>query len=386
MRAGAGEPIVGRVSTPGGPPPETGAGAGALVAVVQQLSRARDLAGVQAVVRRAARALTGADGATFVLRDGDRCFYADEDAIAPLWKGQRFPIESCVSGWSMLHRRPAVIPDISLDDRIPQDAYRPTFVKSLVMVPIRRDDPLGAIGTYWASLHRPTEAEVGLLQALADSTAIALEHVRVLADLERLVGERTAELLERTREAEQLATRLRKEVADRARAEEEVRRLSLTDELTGVLNRRGLLVHIGRARKLPQRRGVPCVLLFADLDGLKRVNDDFGHTAGDRLIKRAARALEAALRDVDVVGRWGGDEFVAFLPDAGDADSAVERIRDRVAVLNRGRVVPLQLTVGAVVVDPGDTRPVEQLVAESDEAMYLRKRAGRTPATAASVA
>lgn len=113
-----------------------------LVEVVQRLALARDLPAIQQVVRTPARRLSAADGATFVLRDGDRCHDADEDAIAPLWKGQRFPMSACVSGWAMLNRRPAVIPDIYADARTPHAAYRPTFVKSLVMVPIRTLDPV----------------------------------------------------------------------------------------------------------------------------------------------------------------------------------------------------------------------------------------------------
>lgn len=69
-----------------------------LVEVVQKLSLARDLATIVDIVRVAARQLTGADGATFVLRDGDKCYYVDEDAISPLWKGQRFPLQACISG------------------------------------------------------------------------------------------------------------------------------------------------------------------------------------------------------------------------------------------------------------------------------------------------
>ncbi|MEY2535272.1 MAG: hypothetical protein QOF29_3182 [bacterium] len=168
-----------------------------LVTAVQELSRARDLETVQRIVRRAARELTGADGATFILPDGDLCFYADEDAIAPLWKGRRFPRENCISGWSMQHGRTAVIEDIYEDERIPQDAYRPTFVRSLVMVPIRAATPLGAIGTYWADRRVSTSEEVELLSALADSTAVALEHIRLLDDLEQRVADRTAEVAER---------------------------------------------------------------------------------------------------------------------------------------------------------------------------------------------
>jgi len=156
-----------------------------LVLVVQELSRARSLEAIQVIVRKAARALTGADGATFVLRDGDECFYADEDAIAPLWKGMRFPLSACISGWAMLNARAAVIEDIYADARIPADAYRPTFVKSLAMVPIRTAAPIGAIGNYWATQRMPTDAEVRLLQALADSTSIAIENVQTQRALAR---------------------------------------------------------------------------------------------------------------------------------------------------------------------------------------------------------
>ena len=174
-----------------------------LVVAIQQLSLARSLDQIQAIVRTSARRLTGADGATFVLRDADRCYYADEDAISPLWKGQRFPMSVCISGWAMLNRHPAVIEDIYADQRIPHDAYRPTFVKSLAMVPIRTLDPVGAIGNYWATRHQPTEREVELLQALADSTAVAMENVRVYSELEERVLDRTAELQARTDELEE---------------------------------------------------------------------------------------------------------------------------------------------------------------------------------------
>src|SRR5262245_58634352 len=95
-----------------------------LVVAVQELSLARSLDEIMSVVRRVARELTGADGATFVLKDGDHCFYADEDAIGPLWKGSRFPLHSCISGWAMQNRRSAVIEDIYADHRIPHEAYR----------------------------------------------------------------------------------------------------------------------------------------------------------------------------------------------------------------------------------------------------------------------
>lgn len=155
-----------------------------LVAAVQRLATAHSLREIQEIVRTAARRLTCADGAAFVIREGEECYYADEDAITPLWKGQRFRLRECVSGLTMLNRRPAVIEDIYAEEHIPHDLYYPTFVRSLAVVPIRQHDPIGAIGIYWASRHGASAAELGVLQALADSSAVALENVRINEELE----------------------------------------------------------------------------------------------------------------------------------------------------------------------------------------------------------
>ena len=200
-----------------------------LVRAVQDLSRARSLLDVQLVVRTAARDVAQADGASFVLLEGDRVYYADEDAISPLWKGRRFLVEECISGWSMLHGTPVVIADIREDHRIPQDAYRPTFVRSLVVVPIRPEAPLGAIGTYWAQPRQPSPGTVEVARALADSTAIALEHVQLLADLERRVEARTKALSDRMSQL-QKCVRQRRLLAHEAMNAEE-RERSLLSEL-----------------------------------------------------------------------------------------------------------------------------------------------------------
>lgn len=303
-----------------------------LLVAVQELSMARTLEQVIEIVRHAARDLSGADGATFILRDNGTCSYVDEDAIEPLWSGMRFPMETCISGWAMLNRQPAVIRDIYLDERIPHEAYRPTFVKSLVMVPIRSVDPIGAIGNYWAQEHDPTDEEVRLLQALADSTSVAMENVAVVAEL----------------------------------AASEVR--ATTDELTGLLNRRGFGLSAQATIDAAHAAGLDAVVLYLDLNGLKTINDRDGHEAGDALIKAAAEVLAEMSREGDLVARMGGDEFCAL---AVDVPAPGETIRKRVVeeLASRG----VSASIGLVEVGPHSQLSAVQLVNLADGRMYAEK-------------
>jgi hypothetical protein len=157
-----------------------------LIKAVQEVSAAVSLEEIIAIVKHTARLGTGADGVSFVLREGEQCHYIDEDSIAPLWKGRRFPLTECISGWTMLHRQAVSIPDITLDLRIPRDAYRPTYVHSLVMVPIRSSAPIGAIGAYWSEVRQFAPEIVHWLQALADATSAGIEAVRANAEVETL--------------------------------------------------------------------------------------------------------------------------------------------------------------------------------------------------------
>jgi diguanylate cyclase (GGDEF)-like protein len=300
-----------------------------LLDAVGELSLARTLDDVARIVRSAARQLVNADGATFVLRDSGQCFYADEDAISPLWKGQRFPLEACISGWSMLHCQPVAIEDIYADARIPHDAYRPTFVESLVMVPIRTADPVGAIGMYWAARHQATEEEIHLAQALADSTSVALEHVRVLRQLADSV---------------ELAT---------------------TDPLTGIANRRAWDQALGAALGSDE---LICMALF-DLDHFKTYNDTNGHQAGDALLQGAAQAWSRTLRSHDLVARYGGDEFAVLMCCPLDAATRVaERLR---------RAVPAGATASIGLAAWDGSEDDTSLTARADAALYEAKRAGR---------
>jgi GAF domain-containing protein len=130
------------------------------------------------VVRTTARTVCSADGVSFVLRDGDDCHYVEEDAIGPLWKGQRFPMSACISGWAMREGQTVTIRDVFADPRVPHDAYRATFVKSLIMVPVRTTSPVAAIGAYWGHTRDFTIQEIATIESLADAIGEAMRRTK----------------------------------------------------------------------------------------------------------------------------------------------------------------------------------------------------------------
>ena len=133
----------------------------------EQLEETETRDAVIQVVRATARMVFRADGVCFVLREGDLCHYADEDAIGPLWKGQRFPMSACISGWSMMNGQTVAISDVFADPRIPHDVYRRTFVKSLIMTPVNAPAPIAAIGAYWQEKRHFTDREIAVVKTLA---------------------------------------------------------------------------------------------------------------------------------------------------------------------------------------------------------------------------
>lgn len=159
-----------------------------LTKLVRNVSAAEDLREIVEIVKAGARKMCGADGVSFILREGDKSHYVDEDGIAPLWKGSKFPLETCISGWVMIHKQSAIIGDVYSDPRIPHEVYRRTFVKSLVMVPIG-DEPTAALGAYWAEPYKATAEDVQCLQALADAIAVSLKNVRLQEELKLQVKE-----------------------------------------------------------------------------------------------------------------------------------------------------------------------------------------------------
>jgi diguanylate cyclase (GGDEF)-like protein len=174
-------------------------------------------------------------------------------------------------------------------------------------------------------------------------------------------------------------------VADRLRQQRvalsDAERRARTDPLTGVLNRRSLLERLEAACLRARARGLPIALLFIDLDHFKLINDSFGHQAGDACLRAIIDPIHAELRQSDVIGRYGGEEFVVILSsaDAAAARPIAQRILERVAnVRVDGFGAPIALTC-SIGVAASDTLGVwgEHLVASADAAVYAAKRLGR---------
>src|SRR6202000_631367 len=151
-----------------------------LLTAVEALARAGSSEEVGDIVRKTARRLIGSDGIALVIRDGDACHYVEEDAIGRLWRGSKFPMSECISGWVMQNGRTAAIPDVFRDGRIPSYLYHRTFVRSLVMAPAGSEHPVGALGAYWAQVYEPTRYEGETVETLARAVGTGLGHARVL--------------------------------------------------------------------------------------------------------------------------------------------------------------------------------------------------------------
>lgn len=174
-------------------------------------------------------------------------------------------------------------------------------------------------------------------------------------------------------------------VADRLRAQRlalsDAERRAQTDPLTGVLNRRSLIERLDAACSRAKARGLPIALLFIDLDHFKQINDNFGHQAGDACLRAIIDPIHAELRQSDVIGRYGGEEFVVILSsaDAAAATPIAQRILERVAdvrVTGYGEPIGVTCSIG---IAASDTLGIwgEPLLAQADAAVYVAKRSGR---------
>ncbi|MGB2621816.1 MAG: GGDEF domain-containing protein [Candidatus Acidiferrum sp.] len=157
----------------------------------------------------------------------------------------------------------------------------------------------------------------------------------------------------------------------------ELRYLALTDDLTCLFNRRGFFAAATQQLKLAKRNGQNLLLLFCDVDNLKKINDSYGHREGDLALIHTADALEQTIRESDILARLGGDEFVVLATEASVQTSEVllRRLEKALKKSNAGESrYQLSLSVGVTRFDPKRAVSLGELMAQADEAMYEQKR------------
>jgi diguanylate cyclase (GGDEF)-like protein len=235
-----------------------------------------------------------------------------------------------------------------------------------------------------SSTQRPRGAPQG---GAADSAAARLEQaLSALAALNRALAMSQQRLKAAEQRIETLGkrdSRIRQRFLRLVQEAAQVRHVAYHDELTGLPNRSLLFDRFTQAVAQAARQDTQVALLFLDLDGFKRVNDRFGHAAGDRLLQQVAGRLSACIRASDTACRYGGDEFVVMLPEVDRRESAaavVEKIRAGLAApfVVEGTTIALTASIGLAVY-PIDGRNYRDLIHQSDIGMYRRKAGGSAP-------
>lgn len=169
-----------------------------------------------------------------------------------------------------------------------------------------------------------------------------------------------------------------RDISDRKVLEEKLRAISMTDELTGLFNRRGFFSISRRQRQLLDRVDGSLFLLFADIDNMKWINDTLGHNVGDQALIEVADLLKSTFRLADVIGRLGGDEFAVLLTEKNDVtsiDSATSRLEDALQEINEqhDRAFPLALSYGVVRYNHEAPCSLDELLSKADQLMYENK-------------
>lgn len=260
---------------------------------------------------------------------------------------------------------PLVVDDATRDERFCRDPYLSGLDRcSLLVVPIRNRGALNALLILENRLIRGAFAPERLdgVVLVAGQLGVSLNNAMVYASLERKVAERTDEL---------------------ARANDRLERLSLTDALTGLANRRRLEEVLSREWHRGRRSGRPVALAMIDIDHFKQYNDQYGHVAGDRCLQRVATLLQQHFGETDLTARYGGEEFAVVMPDT-DLDAALERagqLWEAVATLAE----PLQpasprfvtVSIGVAAMLPTADAGAERLAETADMELYRAKRGGR---------
>ncbi|WP_298715908.1 sensor domain-containing diguanylate cyclase [uncultured Oceanisphaera sp.] len=270
------------------------------------------------------------------------------------------PLNISICAHVLLQSELFIIPDTSQDPRFvhnPLVTGKP-FVRFYAGTPLKSPGGL-PLGTLCVLDHRPrelTEIQRVALSTLANQVMRNLELIRVQQAQSGLI--------------QQLQS-----------AQQELTHLAATDPLTGLYNRRAFEERLSQEHALIQRGQSPAALMMMDLDYFKVINDDFGHKAGDRVIEHFAQVCRNVFRQSDLIGRWGGEEFVVLLPDTTESEAwqAAERLHQ---VLRQTRIeydeqISLSITVSIGLFSLSKDRELEEAMRLADTLLYQAKDNGR---------
>jgi diguanylate cyclase (GGDEF)-like protein len=264
--------------------------------------------------------------------------------------------------------RPALVPDLQNDERVSaptQEYFRRALLVCSAIVPLCfQDEVLGFLSVSSPHAHDFPSEEMQLLEGLAAQAAAAIKAIQNYDELEAS-RERLREYAERLRESVEMQ-----------------RRLAHTDALTGIPNRRYVEEFLAAQCARSRREGSPLAAVLVDVDDFKKINDTFGHHNGDRVLVQLGRMAHSSCRAMDVVGRYGGDEFIFVLPLAGLEHAAgfAQRFRSRVARrqlrLATGAAARVTVSLGAAEFDRGRAN-IDAFLQAADEALYRAKALGK---------
>jgi diguanylate cyclase (GGDEF)-like protein len=160
--------------------------------------------------------------------------------------------------------------------------------------------------------------------------------------------------------------------------QEKIRAMSVTDELTGLYNRRGFFTLAEQELKTANRQKRKIYLIYADLDNLKEINDAFGHLAGDSILIETAKTLRETFRQSDIIARIGGDEFIVILvgTNRSDAESVASRLQKNIDIHNQKIINNhnLSISFGIACYDPEFPSSIVELLNYADKSMYVHKK------------
>jgi diguanylate cyclase (GGDEF)-like protein/PAS domain S-box-containing protein len=248
-----------------------------------------------------------------------------------------------LAGRAARSKKPVVVREVSRRVGIDAPVFEREGVRSMALIPILAKDSLVGVMCFGSVASRPfDDEEVRLLEAIASQVGVAAESSRVF---------------------------------------EESMQIAFTDGLTGLYNRRFLMEQIEREFARVERSKGSFSMIMLDLDGLKRINDRYGHHEGDAFLKELGRIIRKSTRASDVAARWGGDEFMVLAPDTSSERASVigERIRLRVEHYRpvvEGEEVCASVSVG-IASYPSHASEVTELLRRADEAMYCAKKGGK---------